>query len=268
MEGASVYDQVKVHAKVLGIDLPPEELASFAQANGMGDGDLEAISKMFGYLGERKRQAVVATLLRTSRLPLKCPKTFDNFNFARVQGPDVGAIENLPALTHVYSRRNIAFIGPHGVGKTHLAMAYGRACCEHGMKTYFLKASELKVKFGDAVKMGREGKVVASLVKPSCLIIDEIGRCVFDKKETRLFFDMVDKRYEKEGPNLMIVTSNYGPDTWGEHFGESSTLLCSMDRIFDNATVFMMKGPSYRGEGLETCSVETLLAPQAPGATA
>lgn len=147
-------------------------------------------------------------------------------------------------------------------------MAYGRACCERGMKTYFLKASELKSKLDDAVRTGREGKVIASLVKPSCLIIDEVGRCVFDKKSTRLFFDLIDRRYEKEGPNLVIVTSNYGPDTWGEFFEESSTLLCALDRIFDNATVFMMKGPSYRGEELETCAVETLLAPQAPGGAA
>ena len=45
-------------------------------------------------------------------------------------------------------------------------------------------------------------------MKPSCLIVDEIGRCSFDRECTDMFFDIVDRRYEKEGPNTMIVTSN------------------------------------------------------------
>ena len=54
----------------------------------------------------------------------------------------------------------------------------------------------------------------------------------------------------------MIFTSNKTPDTWGEYFNEEDSLLCALDRIFDNATVFMMKGESYRGRKLETLAVE------------
>ena len=136
-------------------------------------------------------------------------------------------------------------------------MAYGRECCLRGMKTYFLKATELNQKLVDAVKYGREGSTVNSLVKPTCLIIDEIGRCVFNKESTRMFFDMIDRRYNKEGPSIMIFTSNKGPDKWGEFFSEDSSLLCALDRIFDDATVFMMKGDSYRGKKLETIAIET-----------
>ena len=136
-------------------------------------------------------------------------------------------------------------------------MAYGRECCCKGMKAYFLKATELNQKFMDAIKYGREGSAINGLVKPSCLIIDEIGRCVFNRDATRLFFDMVDRRYNKEGPNTMIFTSNVSPDKWGEFFNEDSSLLCALDRIFDDATVFMMKGHSYRGKKLETIAIET-----------
>lgn len=50
------------------------------------------------------------------------------------------------------------------------------------MKAYFLKATELNQKLTDARKYGRESSTINGLVKPSCLIIDEVGRCVFDKK--------------------------------------------------------------------------------------
>lgn len=136
-------------------------------------------------------------------------------------------------LAVLHGRRNLAFIGPQGVGKTHLAMAFGRACCENGYRAYFLKASELNQKLTDAIKYGHESSTINGLVKPSCLIIDEIGRCEFNKTNTRMFFDIIDRRYNKEGPNTLILTSNFQPSKWGEFFGEDSSLLCSLDRIFD-----------------------------------
>ena len=68
---------------------------------------------------------------------------------------------------------------------------------------------------------------------------------------------MVDRRYNKEGPSTMIFTSNKSPDKWNEYFSEDSSLLCALDHIFDDATVFMIKGDSYRGKKLETIAIET-----------
>ena len=72
-----------------------------------------------------------------------------------------------------------------------------------------------------------------------------------------MFFDIIDRRYNKEGPNTLILTSNIGPDKWSEFFSDDDSLLCSLDRIFDTATVFMMKGQSYRGRKCETIAIET-----------
>ena len=150
---------------------------------------------------------------------------------------------------------------PHN-GKTHLAKAYGRECCLRGYKAYILTGSELKTKLKAAIANGTEDKAVSSISKPSCLIIDEVGRCKFDKRQTNLFFDIVDHRYEKRTPMTTIFTSNYGPDKWGEFFDGDSTLLCALDRIFDHAAVFMMRGTSYRGAQLEKFAVEAVPAKQ------
>ena len=253
----SIFEMIQENAKVLSIDLYAAELAGYTVKEGFTQETLEAIEKVFAYLRRKKEESIVTTLLRMSRLPLKEPKTFDGFDFSHVHGKHVDALKNLPTLSALYAHRNLAFIGPQGVGKTHLAMAYGRECCKRGMKTYFLKATELNQKFTDARKYGREGNAVLNLVKPTCLIIDEIGRCVFDRENTRMFFDLIDRRYNKEGPNTMIFTSNKSPDKWDEFFSEDSSLLCALDRIFDDATVFMMKGASYRGRKLETIAIET-----------
>ena len=253
----SVIDKIQACTDTLKLTAYAGKLPVFLEAESMSPDQLDAVYKVLAHLSEQKNETIIQTLLKMSRLPLKEPKTFDGFDFSRVHGKQVDALKNLPSLTAVYAKKNLAFIGPQGVGKTHLAMAYGRECCMRGMKTYFLKATELNQKFVDAVKYGREGSAVNGLVKPTCLIIDEIGRCVFNKESTRMFFDMIDRRYNKEGPNIMIFTSNRGPDKWSEYFSEDSSLLCALDRIFDDATVFMMKGDSYRGKKLETIAIET-----------
>jgi len=251
------YEQIGSDIEALKIAAYANGLYNFIDTEAMTTEQLDAIAKVFGFLHSQKEETIRNTLLKMSRLPLKEPKTFDNFDFSHVQGKQIETLKNLPALTAVNAGRNLAFIGPQGVGKTHLAMAYGRECCNRGLKTYFLKATELNQRLTDAIKYGRESSTINGLVKPSCLIIDEIGRCVFNKEATRMFFDMVDRRYNKEGPNTMIFTSNMSPNKWGEFFSEDSSLLCALDRIFDDATVFMMKGNSYRGRRLETIAVET-----------
>jgi len=95
------------------------------------------------------------------------------------------------------------------------------------------------------------------LIRPSCLIIDEVGHCEFDKENTRLFFDLIDRRYNKEGSYNIVFTSNKNPSAWRDNFNEDDALLCALDRIFDDATVFTIKGNSFRGNDLETISLQT-----------
>lgn len=259
--GASPYELASDAASRLGIAVGAEELATLASDLDLGDGEMAAVAATFSYLAEKRRLASIETLLRLSRLPRREPKTFEGFDFSRIQGRDAAALGKLPSLADLYAHRNVAFVGPGGIGKTHLAQAYGRECCMRGLKTYYIKATELRDRFQKAVQRGNTSRVVSSLVKPSCLIVDEVGRCVYDRPCTDLFFDVVDRRYEKEGPNAMVLTSNIAPSGWDEFFTGDDTLLCALDRLFDKASVFVMRGPSYRGRGLDTYSVEAV--PQA-----
>ncbi len=71
-----------------------------------------------------------------------------------------------------------------------------------------------------------------------------------------LFFDVIDRRYNKEGMFNTVFTSNKQPSQWKECFEEEDALLCSLDRIFDNAIVFNLKGKSYRGRKLKVVNVQ------------
>ncbi len=245
---SSSYNTIAAAAKFLKLDFSAEDMAAFAKENEIKADSLRCIEELFVQLQDTKQKNIVRTLLKLSRLPLKEPKTFDTFDFGRFHGKQADELENLPTLAALYSSTNLALIGPQGIGKTHLAMAFGRECCNHALKTYFLKATELNQKLLQARKNGNVERVVKSLVKPSCLIIDEVGYCNFDTENTRIFFDIVDRRYGKDTPNTMIVTSNMEPDKWVTFFNDEPALKCAMDRFFDKALLISMKGRSYRGK--------------------
>lgn len=253
----SVFERVERCSEILKLDFSSAELAHLVEEHGFSADAADAIAVVFEHLSAKKTEMTIQTILKMSRLPLKDPKTFETFDFSVIKGKDVERLKALPSLSAVYAHKNLAFIGPAGTGKTHLAQAFGFECCKHGIKTYFIKMSELRDKFTAARRTGKEASVLTSLVRPSCLIIDEVGHCEFDKASTRLFFDLIDRRYNKDGPYNTVFTSNKNPSLWRSNFNEDDALLCALDRIFDDATVFKIRGESFRGKKLETVALQT-----------
>lgn len=253
----NVFEIVEQSCTSLKLDFSSKELAMLAQDEEFTEAQLQAIATVFDRLKQKKDATTIETLLKMSRLPKSSPRTFDNYDFTLIKGRDVKRLVNLRSLSPLYSHQNVAFIGPAGTGKTHLAQAFGYECCMRGFKTYFIKMSELRDRFTKARRNGTEEKVLTGLVRPSCLIIDEVGHCEFDKENTRLFFDLIDRRYNKEGNFNIIFTSNKAPSHWKANFNEDDALLCALDRIFDDAVVFNIRGDSYRGRKLEKVALRT-----------
>ena len=244
----SVFEAVEKSSRILRLDFSSIEFAKLAEEQDFSEEQIQAVGMVFAHLQRKKVDTTIHTLLKMSRLPLKDPKTFENFDFSVIKGRDANRLKTLPSLSAIYAHRNLAFIGPAGTGKTHLAQAFGYECCQRGIKT------------------GKEASVLNGLVRPSCLIIDEVGHCEFDKENTRLFFDLIDRRYNKEGNFNIVFTSNKHPSHWRSNFNEDDALLCALDRIFDDATVFNIKGESFRGKKLETVALQTSRV-KAPGSS-
>ena len=148
----------------------------------LSENAIDAVLAVLSYLSEKKQQTTIQTLLKMSRLPTKAPKAFENFDFSLLKGRDVERLKALPSLASIYSHRNLAFIGPAGTGKTHLAQAFGYACCQHGMKTYFIKASELRDRFTAARRTGKTDSCLSGLVRPSCLIITRLATACLTRR--------------------------------------------------------------------------------------
>ena len=128
----SILERIQSSAKALKIDLYTVELASYADEKELTPEALEAVCGVFEYLEQKKYDSMVHTMLKLSKLPMNEPKTFERFDFSRLHGKHVQSLKNLSSLSALYAGKNLAFIGPQGVGKTHLAMAFGRECCLKG----------------------------------------------------------------------------------------------------------------------------------------
>jgi DNA replication protein DnaC len=112
------------------------------------------------------------------------------------------------------------------------------------MRASLLKATEPGDRLKAAVSHGGTSRAASSLARPPCPVVDEVGRRAFDEACTNPFFDVVDRRCAKEGPNTMIMTSNVAASEWKRFFTGDNALPCALDRLFGNASAHVMRGPS------------------------
>lgn len=107
----SLFEAVVHATRVLTkYGLTVEELAAVVEQNDMSDAEVLAVSKVFDCLLTKQEISTVNFMLRTSRLPMKVPKTFDNFDFSRITGKNVERLRSLPTLSALYARKNLRFL--------------------------------------------------------------------------------------------------------------------------------------------------------------
>lgn len=182
----------------------------------------------------------VRTSLKIGGLPFE--KTLDDYDFGFHPNLDKRQVLSLFDLEFLKSHSNVIFLGPPGVGKTHLATALAIKACYAGASIYFTTMADLIVKLRKDEESSRKGRG-RSYYKSGLVVVDEVGYTPLDREEGHLFFQFVSNRYERAST---IITSNKSFTEWGHLFGDPVIVTAILDRLLHHCVVLNMKGKSYR----------------------
>ena len=204
-------------------------------------------SHFLGYLLEgelaSRRERTIRLSLQFSNLPYQ--KKLAEFDFGQQPSIDRRLIDELATGRFLAEGRNIVLQGPPGVGKTHLSIALGIITAEMGYRIYFTSAIDMARRMAKAMTEGKLSREMNNLVRPTLLILDEVGYLALDSVQASLLFQVIAHRYDKGQP--IIVTSNKAFSDWGEVFaGDAVMASAALDRLLHRSTVINVRGDSYR----------------------
>lgn len=152
-------------------------------------------------------------------------------------------VNQLLDFSFLDERANLVFIGPPGVGQTHLAIGIGHQALEAGYKVLFTTALALVETLELAELKGELKKKIASLLKFDLLIIDELGYLPMNKQGSYNLFQLINSLYEYRS---VILTTNKDFTNWGEFFHHDNVAVPIVDRLIHHSHIFMLGGESYR----------------------
>jgi len=186
-----------------------------------------------------KEKRRIQTAMKTAGLP--GAKTIEEYDFSFHPYLDKKTVMELFDLTFIAKQENVVFLGPPGVGKTHLAISLAIKACFHGFKVYFTTMETLINKLKEASQSRHKAYLNSSLV-----IVDEVGYLSVAPQDAYLFFKFVSHRYERSST---IITSNKSFGDWQELFGDPVIATAILDRLLHHCKVINIKGHSYRLRG-------------------
>ena len=170
-------------------------------------------------------------------------KTIDEFDFDFNTAIKKKEIMALCTSNFIFKNHNVLFIGPPGVGKSHLAIGLGVSAIHNGYTVLYKSAFDLVLEMSDFETAKQRREYLKSLVKVNLLIIDELG---MKKMPQNAADDLLEVIHRRHMTGSTIIATNRIVSDWNVILGDTAATAAILDRFLENAKVFTIKGKSYR----------------------
>lgn len=188
---------------------------------------------------ERRAQ----TALKRSRIfPLA---SLDAFDFDYPRSIDRELVMRAASLDFIEDKTNCVFVGPSGVGKTHLANAIGQLACLRGYRVRFVLAADLVNDLVAGQQRNTLQRRISTWTGPDLLIVDELGYLTFDSRGADLLYQVFNRRYLR---SATVVTTNLAFKDWGKLFHSTAAASAIADRLVHKGLLIRIQGKSRRSD--------------------
>ena len=189
----------------------------------------------------KRKNNLVSRRVKAARFPEI--HTLENFDFSFNTSISKRTILSLMSTSFLTKCQNILFVGPPGVGKTHLALAIGYAAVCNGYSVFYRSSFDLVADMAEAARDDDRKELVSKLVKYDLLIIDEFGMKSMPANAADDLLEIIHRRYQSSST---IITTNRPVSDWGVILGDIPATSAILDRFLDNAELISIKGKSFR----------------------
>ena len=160
---------------------------------------------------ELQRRANKKLELRVAQARFEEVKTLETFNFEFNPKIPSRQIMDLANCQFIERKEWALFIGPVGVGKSHLVQALGHQACRLGYRVLFTRASRLLTDLGGGHADGTWEKRLRHYSKPDLLLIDDFAMKEFTLKQAEDFYELVNERSQA---GSLVLAGNRSPKDW------------------------------------------------------
>ena len=152
-------------------------------------------------------------------------------------------LTELCSLRFVAEHRNVAILGPVGVGKTFWGQALSHLCCQAGYHVRFSRADALLRSVRQSRMDNSREALMTALSTVDVLVLDDFALEPMGREESRDIYQLF---VERNGRFTTIVTSNRDTSEWIAAFDDALLAQSAVDRFKNNAFDLVIEGESYR----------------------